>query len=912
MFTSTGMFIIIFAYLAFLFLIAEWAERKPLKGRLVNNALIYSFSLAVYCTSWTFYGSVGNVVSSKLLFLTIYLGPTIAIPLWWIVLRRIVRIKNRHAVTSIVDFISARYDKSQVIAVLGSLIVFVGIVPYIALQLKAIFSTLSIITTTPFHHTLELTIIGMITIFTIFFGFRHLDATEQHSGIVFVIAFESLIKLIAFLSVGFFVVHYFFGSGGSFLNQLPELASNHLQSPRPSLSKWITYLVLSMSAIMFLPRQFHMSVVENINERHIKHSMWILPLYLLLINLFVVPIALGGLSAGLSPENADTFVLTLPFDYGHKWLSLFVFIGGFSAATSMIVVSSLTMATMASNHIISPILGISKRLSPLKRYFLQVRWLAVIGFILTGYLFAKTIGESYTLVNMGMLSFAAAFQFVPVIIGGLFWKKGNRTGAILGLSAGFLVWLYTLLLPAFAKSGWISSDLLLSGPWDIAILRPENFLGITFLDPLSHGVFWSFGLNVFFYILGSLVFKQSSTEQRIANEFFNILLPQRILSETEEAPLYVNLREKKDELEKTLSNHLDPQEVENIVSSSLKVLGLEKEEHISIGSLSEFYSDVENRLARLIGRATAHKIIHEEIQLSPQESHALSNFYAKILAEMNMSPEELMQKVDSYQEKHAFLSEQAKTLESNITKLNKEMRIRKDTEEKLQNAYERMEETNEELKATNEELMSTLEELDIKSHKLEDSETMLQLVLDTIPVRVFWKDRDCVYMGCNKATAKDAGFSHPDEMIGKTDYDMAWEKEEADAYRKDDKLVMENNAPKHHIIEPQLQADGKKAWLDTCKYPLLNKDGEIIGMIGTYEDITQRKVAEEKLQEMYKQAEKTNEELNKVLNQLNEKSEELEELNTKLEERVTNKRQTSEEKKNFFVRSSTTHPLSSS
>ena len=487
-------------YMMSLFMTALWVERRSEMGRSpVNNPLIYSVSLAVYCTAWTYYGSVGKAATSGLLFLPIYLGPTIAIVLWWKVLRKLVRIKTIQHITSIADFISARYNKSQAVAALATVIALVGTTPYIALQFKAIISTFGIITSPegsdPTWIGLHLgpVVVGLMIMFTIILGIRRLDPTERHPGLIMAVAVECLVKLVAFLAAGIFVTYFMYDGFGDIFRQLlestPKALENISNPDQGYYTLWTTYTILAMSAIMFLPRQFHVSVVENFDEKHIRTAMWVFPLYMVLINIFVFPIAMAGLLKGYPAEQADTFVLALPLEAGHTWLSLLVFLGGASAATGMIMIASLTVSTMITNHLLLPVLGWVPQLAFLRRHLMQCRWAAVACVILMGYWFERVVGESYMLVNIGMISFAAALQFAPVILGGIFWRRGNVKGALMGLGAGFIVWVYTLLLPAFVRSGWMSKELLTNGPWGISLFKPEQLLRHSHHGPAcAHGV----------------------------------------------------------------------------------------------------------------------------------------------------------------------------------------------------------------------------------------------------------------------------------------------------------------------------------------------------------------------------------------------------------------------------------------
>jgi len=665
-------------YIGFLFLIALWVEKKASKGiNIGNHPLIYSLSLAVYCTSWTFYGSVGKAATSGMLFLAIYLGPTLAIILWWTMIRKIIRVKNTYRITSIADFISARYNKSQGIAALATIIALAGIVPYVALQLKAIISTFEIITT-PLSTKIVpgsslyvgLLIVALMTIFTIMFGVRRLDPTERHQGMVVALAAECLVKLVAFLASGIFVTYFLFNGFDDIFQRLSASPFNKVFEPEATGNSfyltWTTYLVLAMFAIMFLPRQFHVAIVENFDEKHIKTAMWIFPLYMLLINIFVLPIAKGGLLLGYSIHEADTFVLGIPFYSGQQFLSLLVFIGGLSAATGMIMISSMTMATMMTNHLLLPVIEHVGWLGFLRRYLLECRWAAVAVYILTGYLFEHTVGESFMLVNLGMISFAAVLQFAPVILGGIFWKQGNRVGAFLGLSAGFMIWFYTLVIPALVKAGWITESLIRNGPWGINLLKPEQLFGLTGLDPLSHALFWTMLFNIGLYVIGSLYFEQSKEEQSLTEEFMNILATGIIPTPIVSGETFINLSDKKAAILKLLHQYFPHTKSQEILEQCLITLRLSEKEQISIVELIELLKEIEKFLTGSIGAAAAHHTIRNSDIFTPVEEGELSKVYAEILADLKLSPSELKEKIDYYKEREQLLEKKYQTLVENV------------------------------------------------------------------------------------------------------------------------------------------------------------------------------------------------------------------------------------------------------
>ncbi|HEY5995512.1 MAG TPA: hypothetical protein VIU29_00760, partial [Candidatus Deferrimicrobiaceae bacterium] len=503
------------AYCLLLFLVAHATEARVKSGRSpASHPAVYALTLAVYCTSWTYYGSVGKAATSGLLFLAIYLGPTATVAAWWLILRKLVRIKEAQHVASIADLIAARYDRSLAVGAAVTIATVVGITPYIALQLKSLETTFGIITGTPRLDTMYFGIgmVALLALFTAYFGARRLDPTERHTGMMTALAVESVVKLAALLAAGAYVTWGLFDGFGDILGR--AVSQGLLGGPLPGegdaspFVAWTTYMTLSGAAILFLPRQFHVSVVENSDERHILTAMWLFPLYMLLFNVFILPIAAGGLLSGLPASQGDTFVLALPMAAGNRWMALAVFLGGFSAGTAMAIVSTMTVSTMVTNHLVAPLAELFPSLAFLRRNMLRCRWIAIAALLLLGYAFQRMVGESLMLVNMGILSFAAVFQFAPAVIGGLYWVRANRVGALAGISGGFAVWCYTLLLPAFIRGGYLPASMLDPGPFGLAWLNPERLFGIATFDPLSHGVYWSLAVNLALYIGGSVLFEQ--------------------------------------------------------------------------------------------------------------------------------------------------------------------------------------------------------------------------------------------------------------------------------------------------------------------------------------------------------------------------------------------------------------------
>jgi len=543
---GTTIILISFGYLGLLFAIAYFADERADAGRsVIASPYVYSLSLAVYATAWTFYGSVGRAASDGVGFLPIYIGPTLMIALWWVVLRKILRISKQNRITSLADFIASRYGKSALLGGLVTVIAVIGILPYISLQLKAVSNSFAILVQYPeiimpdkvgatsFREDAALWMALILAAFTIAFGTRHLDAAEHHQGMVAAIAFESLVKLLAFLAVGAYVTFGIYDGVGDLFARaaaVPRLQAmmTPLEGVAGGYANWAWLTILSMMAIMFLPRQFQVAVVENVDEKHLNKAIWLFPLYMLAINIFVLPIAFGGLLRFPDGSvDADTFVLTLPMAEKHELLALLVFIGGLSAATGMIIVETIALSTMVCNDLVMPVLLRLRRLRLNERpdltgLLLGIRRGAIVLILILGYVYFRVAGEAYALVSIGLISFAAVAQFAPAILGGIFWKGGTRAGALWGLSAGFAIWLYTLLLPALARSGWVPLGLLDEGPFGIALLKPLQLFGLAGLDSISHAMIWSMIANVGAYVGVSLSASPSADEHRQASVFVDV------------------------------------------------------------------------------------------------------------------------------------------------------------------------------------------------------------------------------------------------------------------------------------------------------------------------------------------------------------------------------------------------------
>ena len=668
-----------FAYLLLLFAVAYVGDWRASQGRsVIDSAWIYALSLAVYCTAWTYFGSVGRAASGGVWFLPIYLGPTLAMVLGWVVIRKMIRIARVYRITSIADFIASRYGKSPLLSGLVTLIAVVGVVPYIALQLKAVAAGYALLTATdsaglaPALHWdrdgafyVALVLAG----FSMVFGARHLDTTERHEGMVAAIAFESLVKLAAFLAVGLFVVYGLFDGLADLFARARAVPALALllrleQGPNFSWSQWFSQILLSMLSVIFLPRQFQVMVVENVREHHLRRAVWLFPLYMLAINLFVLPIALGGLLYfGSTHMNAENFVLSLPLAAGQTALALFAFVGGLSAATGMVIVETIAVSTMVSNELVVPLLLRTRHFRPgaghdLTRVLLGVRRTAILGLMLLGYSYFHLAGEAYALVSIGLVSFAAVAQFAPALLGGLYWKGGTRAGALAGLLAGFAMWIYTLMLPSIAKSGWLGTDFLDQGPWGLALLRPEQLLGLQGLDGLTHSLFWSLLANIVAYV-GLSLWRAPSGEVASQALLFVDVFERSAAS----SPVFWRGKAKVADLLRLCERYLGAEKARSLFESYAARAGVAQVDAIRADArLVQF---VETQLAGAVGSASARLLVAsavEEEALSAEDVLRMLDEASQLRAHSR----ELEEKSDSLERATAELrqaNEQLKSLD---------------------------------------------------------------------------------------------------------------------------------------------------------------------------------------------------------------------------------------------------------
>ncbi|MCF6327283.1 MAG: sensor histidine kinase [Devosiaceae bacterium] len=608
------------AYVILLFIVAYISDLRARQGRwkLLRSPLIYTLAISVYATSWTFYGAVGSAARNGLEFLAIYMGPTLVFVGWWFGLRKLVRIGHNQRITSIADFVSSRFGKSERLAILITIIAVIGITPYIALQLKAITTSLRVILATNPNVSIAQTgddlglafaIAAAMALFSVLFGTRNINANEQHHGVVAAIAFEAVVKFVALVAVGLFVV---FGIGGGFEATFARAqdVGISLNTPDSFGPRWLTITILSAAAIICLPRQFQTTVVENADENHLKTASWAFPLYLLGMSIFTLPIAIIGLSVLPAGSDPDMFVLALPLANDQNALALFAFIGGFSSATSMIIIASIALSIMISNHIVVPIALRSPNLFGLKegqgmtRLLLTSRRASIAATLFLGFVYFWLTSGSGALAPIGLISFAGVAQFMPAILAALYWRDATANGALAGLLTGSAIWAYSSFLPSFATSNEQIAQLLLTGPWGIEFLRPQALLGLDSFDPLVQSVFWSLLANTIALVVVSIMGENNAIGRL-------------------QATLFVDVFKQNQNGQRGFARSSAP--LNDLFAMTRRVLGTERAEslfdsfapsgqsRLNIEPTPEFITRLEKELAGSIGAASAHVLLGQVV-----------------------------------------------------------------------------------------------------------------------------------------------------------------------------------------------------------------------------------------------------------------------------------------------------------
>lgn len=607
-------------YVALLFVVAFVGDRRARAGRLgwLHSPLVYTLAISIYCSSWTFYGAVGSAARSGLEFATIYIGPSLVFIGWRLLLRKLVRIGHVHGVTSIADMISSRYGKHAPLAALVTLVAMVGVAPYIALQLRAVTTAYQVIVSAGPENPSGLPdaapnfdaafwITAGMALFTILFGTRNVDAKEQHHGVVAAIALEAVVKLVALLAVGVLAL---WGLSGGVADVFERAAPALLRTPDDFGARWVTITLLSAAVTVCLPRQFQVTVVENADEGHLRTASWLFPLYLLLMTLSVLPIAVSGLSLLPRGANPDMFVLTLPMWAGHNDVALLAFLGGFSSATSMVIVACIALSTMISNHLVMP-LAVRFRWVPqnpgdaLRRFLLVTRRVAICVVLALAFLYFRVSGTSDALASIGLVSFAGVAQFAPALLAGLYWRGANAGGAVAGILAGTAVWAYTLFLPSFGPGVVWSAAALQGGPFGLAWLRPQALFGLAGLDPLVHAMFWSLALNTLLLAAGSLLRQPRPIERLQAALFVDVFR-----APADAGSDVIRRSAPAADLKILAQRILGPAEADRFFDRAARDQGLADGAPVADAA---FISQLERKLAGSIGAAMARALISEAV-----------------------------------------------------------------------------------------------------------------------------------------------------------------------------------------------------------------------------------------------------------------------------------------------------------
>ena len=487
------------------------------------------------CSAWTYYGSIGVAANSGIDFLPIYLGPVIAAPLWILILRKVIRISNQNKISSIADFISLRYGNHRFLGALVTIICLFGILPYISLQLKAVSETFEImvdrtsyVSTSIFDDT-TFYVALLLAIFATFFGTQNTDASEKHTGIIASVAFESVFKLLFFLIIGVYITFYLFDGTTDIYNQISTIDNFKSLTSLSGLEdgfNWFFMIALSFMAIFLLPRQFQVSVLENNREKYLKKAIWLFPLYLLLFNIFVIFIAWAGKLTFGDAANSEYYTLLLPLENGNTFLATLVFLGGFSAVISMVVISTLALSTMVSNNLIIPYGFLEKFITNQTerntKYIKNIRRISIFLIIIIAYFFYISFSRELSLYSIGLISFVIIAQLAPSFFIGLFWNRGSSQGAIVGIITGFCIVVYTLILPFTLAAYTGNDDFTQYGFNGIAALKPYALFGIDFLSPPAHAFFWSILFNLLGYLTFSIISKGNYRERNYAEMFVDI------------------------------------------------------------------------------------------------------------------------------------------------------------------------------------------------------------------------------------------------------------------------------------------------------------------------------------------------------------------------------------------------------
>jgi len=892
MLSGWSIILISLAYVGLLFAIAYYGDKTTRGQSYASKPVIYSLSLAVYCSSWTFYGAVGRATASGWEFMATYLGPIIVFIFGWRIIEKIILVSKQQNITTIADFISSRYGKSQTLAVMVTIFAVLGTLPYIALQLKAVaisYNALAPAATEALSKGSDtaLFVALLMAVFAILFGTRHIDATEHHEGLVLAVAFESIIKLTAFMAVGLFVVFEIFdGFEDLVFNVANQLSYNENYHSIFSDS-FLTEIILACAAVVCLPRQFHVTIVENTDSGKLRIARWLFPLYLILLAAFVLPISTAGtLYFNQEPVDPDTYVLMLPLAADYTNLATFAFIGGLSASTSMVIVAAITLATMVSNDIVMPTLLRTPWLKLHKNrdlggLLLRVRRITIVCLMLLSYFYYRILGDQGPLASFGLLAFVAAIQFLPAIIGGIYWKNGTRQGVIAGLSAGFLLWVYTLVLPTLVDARVISENFFTNEILTYNWLSPTRLFGMEALDPLSHGVFWSLLVNTLLYIVVSRYSSQRLVDRIQSSAFVDIYHTEPSLH----------------------SRHFGQVTVGDLQALAERFLGMSRTQHAFSGFSQQQGEDpplsgdkatpaliefTERLLSGVIGASSARIVlssivrgkdmeIGDVVTIVDEASEAL-RFNRSLLQStienvtLGISVVDQQLRLVAWNQAYADMFEYPEGLIcigrpiEEIFRYNAsrgeygpgdiESQVRRrlaSLQEAQPQSYERYRPNGMVLDVRGNPMPNggyVKTYTDITTHKqtqqaLRESEQNIRIYTDNVPVLIAYMDMDQCFLFVNRAYAEVFGVDRHNISGAKlTDVIPSDEYERRLPYIR---KVLSGHRQRFETILPT--RDGSTRFAEVTYIPHIGEYGDIIGYFTLYQDITERRIAEIALQE---------------------------------------------------------------
>jgi PAS domain S-box-containing protein len=918
--------VVALSYAILLFGVAWLGDRKRVAGRFVPAPLVYSLALGVYCTSWTFFGAVGRAASDGWDFMAIYLGPIIVFALLTRVPARMIAVSKEQSITSIGDFIASRYGKAQGLAVLASVIALMAVLPYIALQLKAVSGSYAVITGSDAMHFIPgvvddtaLMVAALLAVFSILFGTRQADTTESHRGMVLAIAFESAVKLVAFLAVGLFVTFELFDGPVALVDAArANEAVAALYSHSSFDQEFIAHTVLAMLAILCLPRQFHITVVENTSPRDLAMAKWAFPLYLAVFTAFVVPIAVAGTLTQGAGADADSFVLTLPLQNGAPGIAILAFLGGFSAATGMVIVATIACATMLCNEVVMPAL-VKLRYQEvadgpeLVRLLKRIRRILIVCILGLGWFVYRTIGPYGALASIGLLSFVLAAQFGPALIGGLYWRRATRAGAMAGMLAGFGAWTWTLLVPAWVKTGWLPVSLLEDGPLGNAWLRPYALFGFEGMDPVIHGTLWSLGLNIAFYIGFSLYTSPRLLERRQAAAFVG-RTPHATINERLRGSATVG------DLLILAERFIGREKASSAFTSHLALRGLNFSEGVRADA--QLLTLTERLLSGAMGATAARMVLVSalkgaELQLEDVasivgEASQVSRVNRDLLETTLENVAEGISVVDAdlrlvaWNRRYAQLFEYPPELLrigmplANLIRHNARRGLcgpgnpEDHVEKRLSHlrrggshVYQRVREDGAVLQMRVNPLPGggfVASFSDITEHKrieqaLRDSERNVRVYTDNVPVLIAYVDRDLVYQFVNKAYERSLGLSREaicgrrvDEILGRQRF-----------LEREAHMEAALDGRRQSFEVETRDAGGEPRFAEATYIPQFGPGGKVLGFFAIFHDTTERRRAEEALQKAYDTLEQRVEERTRELSEVNRRLRSEIELRSRIE-----------------------------